>query len=250
MARAMTLSPSPPSVPELGPSLSRLTSRFSDAPPLLDLDALRFDLVTELMELASSARDFAESDDRGAAVACVSGKGLQARWEATIETVAERITAVVNGAFDRAATISRYPGRQRAALHLDEVERRAITGRLGAESAPLVMALDALDQAARPASAAGDRGLAGFVAWTDALLLASRRLEGAWLAMEHAAESELASWRVEAEQVEQWRRPLLPVWMATAGVLGLALYLGLAFGGYIPVPAPLRPLALQVWRHL
>lgn len=250
MADSVIGTPPRPTVPELGPSLGRLTARHAGAPPESGLDALRLSLVTDLFELADSARDFAESDDRGAAVACLSGKAWLARWERAVETAAGQLADLVDASFDRAAIESRYPAAQRPALHLDAVERRAIAGRLGAGAASFVAALEALDRAAAAASAEGARGRTGFAEWNEALLAAARRFEGAWLALEGAAADELAAWRPEVEEVRAWQRPRLPLYVATAGVLLVALYAGLLLGGFLPVPAPLRPMVEAAWRFL
>jgi hypothetical protein len=40
------------------------------------------------------------------------------------------------------------------------------------------------------------------------------------------------------------------LWLITAAALAIATYLGLVLGGYLRVPALLRPLAEWWWSHL
>jgi hypothetical protein len=57
-------------------------------------------------------------------------------------------------------------------------------------------------------------------------------------------------WKDEIERVRSWRRPQWPLWTVTAVVILVLSYLGLLFGGYLPVPPPLRGLAEFWWSRL
>jgi hypothetical protein len=241
-------------VPELGPSLGRLVD-----PPLnrndrgsldLVLDDIRLDLVTGIFELAGAARSFAASGDRQGAIASLSRVAWLDRWERAVAAAAERLAEVVNTRLGEAAIESRLPARQLEAFRLKPEDVRAITSRLGSGGAGFVSALDALEQTVPGASASGTRGRAGQDEWQRALAAAARRLESAWLALAAGARVEQDRWKAEIDRARAWRRPTWPLWLVSASVLAAATYLGLVLGGYLPVPALLRPLAELWWSRL
>lgn len=232
-------------VPELGPSLGRLVvspAEGSEGPLGARLDDIRLRLVTGVFELAGAARSFAAAGDRAGAVGSLNRVGLLALFEKASATAAERIVATVNAQLQSAAAESRYPPARLRRRLLTSDDSRAIAARLGSGGAGFVAALDALEQAAR--------GRAGGREWQDALLTAARRLESAWLALEASAEAEQRQWRSEVLRVRAWRRPMWPLWLLTAIVTGLALYLGLLIGGYVDVPEPLAGFAAWWWARL
>ena len=69
-----------------------------------------------------------------------------------------------------------------------------------------------------------------------------RRLEAAWLALEERVELEMARWDPVVQQIARWRRSLTPVWITSAALLALALWLGLTLGGFLPAPSVIQPL--------
>jgi hypothetical protein len=81
--------------------------------------------------------------------------------------------------------------------------------------------------------------------WHEALRMAGRRLEEAWLLLEDRVETEAARWAPTIQQVRRWRRPLTPVFVVGGLLLVLAVWLGLTVGGFIPAPAALRPLLIR-----
>jgi hypothetical protein len=237
-------------VPELGPALGRLCNRAE--PPVgrwVTLDDIRLELATRIFELAGAARAFASADDRAAAVSSLNRQAWLTEWERAVSTTTERIVQAVNLRFDSAGLEARLRTPRRKELLLAESDRRAISGRLGTGSLPFLSALDELEQVVPSASAPGARGEAAVPEWQDRILSAARRLESAWLALESAARREEALWSPEINRVQSWRRPTWPVWLVTGLVLGLATYLGLILGGYLLVPAPLLPLAQEVWKR-
>jgi hypothetical protein len=233
-------------VPELGPSLGRLVAPVGLAGPgagWIALDDVRLGLVTALFELAGAAREFGLADDPTAAAASLSRKTLLDVWELALAAAGDRVAAALDARLASAAAESRLPARRRAAVLLTGEERRAIRARLGAAAADFVGALDALEVAAHGVTARGE----GLDQWRAALLAAARRLESAWMSLEKAAAAEEARWSDTIEAVRRWHRPLWPLWLVTAAVVALTVYLGLVLGGYLPVPPLLKPLADTVW---
>jgi hypothetical protein len=51
-------------------------------------------------------------------------------------------------------------------------------------------------------------------------------------------------------RVRAWRRPVWPLWILTALVLGAAGYLGLLVGGYLRVPDALAGFTEWWWARL
>ncbi len=236
------------SVPELGPSLGRLGDPVlapSRSPIGVALDDIRLDLVTGVFDLAGAGRAFAAAGDRAGAVASLARVAWLALWERAVDAAAGRISGAVNAHFREAAGESRFPPRRLRALLLTDDDTRAIAARLGSGGAPLVTALDALEQSVRRVDSGPTR--AGDGDWQSSLTAVSRRLESAWRALESAAGAEQERWLVEIELVRGWRRPTWPVWALTAVVFCGASYLGLILGGFVPVPAPLHSFAAFWW---
>jgi hypothetical protein len=241
-------------VPELGPSLGRLGDPpgASAESGSLDvaLDDIRLDLVTGLFDVAGAARSFAASGDRQGAIASLGRVAWLELWERAVAAAANRLAEVVNARLREAATEARLPSRRLNAFLLSPEDVRAIASRLGSGGANFVSALDALEQTVPAAAASGQRGRLGQEEWERALATTARRLESSWLALAGSARSEQDRWKSEIERVRAWRRPTWPVWLATLILVGLMTYLGLVFGGYLPVPEALRGLAEFWWSHL
>jgi len=232
-------------IPELGPSLGRLTDPGAEPAEStgLRLDDIRLRLVTGIFDLAGAARGFAAAGDPQGAMTSLNRVAWLALWEKTLAAAAERITGLVNTGLESAAEESRFPRGRLEQLRLRAEDTRAIAARLGRGGAPLVAALDALEQAGRGAGANGGAE----AAWRHGLNTAARRLEAAWLALESAAAEEQRHWQLEVDRVRRWRRPRWPLWLVTVLVVGAAAYLGLVLGGYLPVPPALEGLADWWW---
>jgi hypothetical protein len=251
MGEPMSAPPRSPAialVPELGPALGRLCDR----PGLISgrwvrLDDVRLALVTGIFELAGAARAFAVADDRAGAVSSLNRQAWLGEWERAVTEATDRIVQAVDERLAGAAREARLPGRRRRQLPLDDPDRHAISGRLGAGSLPFLQSLEVLDQTVPGVSAAGARGEAAVREWQEAVLAVARRLESAWLALEAAAVREETLWASEVQQVRTWRRPSWPLWLITGLMLAAVTYLGLVFGGYLPVPDPLLGIAREVW---
>lgn len=238
-------------VPELGPSLGRL----SDPPgtpdgrggPDIVLDDIRLDLVTGLFDMAGAARSFAAGGDRHGAIASLGRVAWLGLWERAVAVAGQRLADAVNARLRDAAAESRLPQRKLNAFLLRADDVRAIASRLGSGGANFVSALDALEQTVPAAASSGQRGVIGQEEWQRALATTARRLESSWLALLAAARSEQERWRGEIERVRAWRRPAWPLWLFTSILLAAATYLGLVLGGYLPVPVMLRGLAEFWW---
>ena len=238
-------------VPELGPSLGRLTDPpHPAAGPLgVRLDDIRLGLVTGVFELAGAGRSFAAAGDSQGVTATLNRVAWLAQWEKAVAAAAERVTATVNTRLEEAAAESRYPRRKLRRILLTPADTRAIGARLGGGGAPFVAALDELEQAVHGASAQSGSARAA-TAWRAALTAAARRLEAAWLALEESAHREQLRWQADVQRVHAWRLPRWPLWLLTALVGGAAVYLGLVLGGYVSVPPALEGLAEFWWNRL
>jgi hypothetical protein len=211
------------------------------------LDDIRLDLVTSVFELAGAGRSFVAAGDTAGAISSMSRVAWLELWERAVGAAAVRVREATNTALAGAASVSRFPRRRLERLLLSAEDGRAIAARLGSGGAGFVAALDALEQTARQASAAGERGKAAWREWQAALSAAARRLESAWLSLEQSARTEQDRWAREVTRVAAWHRPAWPLWLITLAVAAVATYLGLVLGGYLTVPAPLRGLAKLWW---
>jgi hypothetical protein len=238
-------------VPELGPSLGRLsdppaTPTGRDSSEIV-LDDIRLELVTAIFDRAGAARSFAAAGDRHSAVASLGRVAWLDVWERAVAAAAQRLAEAINARLTSAAAISRLPAGKLAQVLLTPEDRRAIASRLGSGGANFVSALDALEQTVPAAAASGTRGRLGQEEWHVALAATARRLESSWLALVASAKQEQDRWTREIEQVRAWHRPVWPLWLITLAVLSIATYLGLIVGGYIPVPSLLRGFAEFWW---
>ena len=240
----------PLEIPELGSSLGRLVVPL---PPIAGVPAhwigiadIRLTLVSQLFELAGDARRWAREGDRELALATLNGAAWDTAWGSAVESVAERAAAAVSDRMLAAAREARLPPRYARLLPLDVAEVRALAARLDQGSAPLRQALVVLDQVA-PAVRTDRAPAAAVQEWQAALATTARRLEAAWLALEEALRREWRQWDIEVEEVRRWRRPLWPLLAVAALILGVAGYIGLVLGGYVPVPGPLAATVERVW---
>lgn len=234
-------------LPELGPWLGRLCAAPHAMPGRrVPLDDVRISLATSTLDLAGAARDFADGD-RAAAVSALRARDWRAAWNTAVATAAERTRSVLAAAFAAAAAESRLPARKLRRLQVTPTELGTITARLGASGAAFEARLARLDELAGPAAAAGSAGEEGFAAWWVAVTDAARALDNAWHGVEEAAEAEVARWGGEVSRVRAWRRPAWVPWLVSAVVLGLLAWLGLTLGGYLLVPAWLKPFADWWW---
>ena len=126
-------------VPELGPSLGRLTDPAQPAagPLGVRLDDIRLQLVTGVFELAGAGRSFAAAGDPVGAAASLSRVAWLALWEKAVAAAAERITGTVNARLEDGGEESRYPAAKAArARSSRRTDTRAIAARGSAVAEP------------------------------------------------------------------------------------------------------------------
>ncbi len=231
-------------VPELGPSLGKLVTGTGRVPGGVDLDDLRMQLTSRIIEAAGEARRLIDANEAGAALESV-GRGVwQAAWEEAAASVANRVVTRIDAHLTAEARAVRMPRRRLRRFGFGEDERGLLAKRLGTRGAPLVSALDALEIGAVKLMAPAGGGRIAEHDWQDALKLASRRLEAAWLAMEDAVEHEVSHWRNVGNEIARWRRAHWPVVLIGVSLTAAAAWLGLVLGGYIESP----PWFTSLWQ--
>ncbi|HQR18103.1 MAG TPA: hypothetical protein PK948_07020, partial [Gemmatimonadales bacterium] len=169
--------------------------------------------------------------------AALSPAAWAAMWDAAAEQAAAILTRRLDERLLGAAAEARMPAWRADRHRVTEAEHRGIHARLGAGAGALLRSAGELDRTSSPE-------------WGEQVLATARRLETAWSALTAAAERELAEWKADIDAVAAWRRPQWPLWAFTAAVFAFALWSGLVLGGFLPVPAPLRPAAEFVWGRL
>jgi len=200
------------------------------------------------MERAGEARRLSANDERSSALATLDCATWREAWDEALVTVTDTLADRVSAQLDAEARAVKMAKRRRAKLQLDEVAKRTIAARLGATGAALVPVLDAIDQAAG-ALEATRREHDAMEKWQEAQKLAARRLEAAWLALELAVEQEATRWLDVMDEVARWRKPFWPVAVVGLVALGLAVWLGLIFGGYVDPPGWLARIWSQVFHR-
>lgn len=235
-------------IPELGPALGRvaLAPDTSAAHPI-PLDDIRLDLATAIFELTEDARAWSATGDRTGAVEALGRAVWLTGWEAAVRAVAERMTAAIDARITAAAAESRIPRRRRRKLQLSAAEHRAVHARLGSGSLGLATGLDGLERAAHRLRDTGVLDREAQDLWRGALTQAARRLETAWLELEAAVHQEWHRWTPLVESARRWRRPRWVVWSISLVVVGLAVYVGLVVGGFLPGPPFLDGFARWWW---
>lgn len=227
-------------VPELGPALGRLTTvpgaRVSAPPaPRDDLADLRLGFVGRLFDLGAAARRAADAE---AAAAIITPGRLRHEWERAAALVADRVVGRLGASLKIAGERSGISARRLRKAMLTPDETALLRARLLGTGVPFTDGLSALDVAE-----------AGSPEWGEALLDSMRCAEECWLRLEQGTVEEQEAWSEEILRLASWRPSPWPRRLAAAGTLILCLYAGLVLGGFLPVPAFLRPAADWWWQH-
>lgn len=224
-------------VPELAPSLGRLVVPRRRTDPWVPLEDVREALATDAMTLAGEARRAAAAGPAAAAVAALSADRWRDAWERAVRRAAARVAGVIDAEIEHAAWRVRMPRRRWRRRLLTGGERRAVAVRLALGGEPLGPALATLTAAGQALASVESPDAERLRDWQDAVRLAARRLEAAWLALEDAVAEERRRWAPEIAAVDGWRPPLWPVFAWWVPLAAVALWLSLVLGGYVPAPS-------------
>jgi hypothetical protein len=220
-------------LPELGPLLGRLAAPDTPAIRDRDLEPVRIALLSELFERAGRAREQLAAGDAAAARATLGRDTWLAIWERAVSEASTAMFAGIERRIRDAAAISRFPGRRVQTRLPDAEERRVLTARFSSAGIGLEEVTRDLGNPA--------------VEWAEAIRRTAGEFTGAWDQLRAMARQEHDSWERRTMQIREWRRPWRPLVLVGVALLLLAVWLGLMLGGFLPVPAFLRPLAAWYW---
>ena len=221
-------------LPELGPLLGGMVTPTPEhVTPVPRLDAVRLELVSTMLERAGRARDALTGGDRAGAAAAIDGSAWLEAWRTGTASASERVMEEIVTRLNDAALVSRMPKRRLARELPNEEDRRVLRARLDAAGMGLEAAAATLQD---PETFPVDR-----------FRRVAGELELAWTALCRVVRLELDAWDQRAARVRGWRRPWAGFLAGSAIALGLAIWLGLVLGGYLPVPGWLRPFAEWAW---
>jgi hypothetical protein len=232
-------------VPELAPSLGRIIVPRRQHEPWVQLDDIREELATRVLELGGEGRSAAAREDekgtgpdqRARVLETTGRRAWAAAWDHAVRRAASRVADALDAELTRSADRVRLPRRRLRRFLLSNAEKRAIAARLGTGGGTFVDALDELEAAAGRAAQASVLEKDAHADWQNALRTVARRLEAAWLALEDEVEEERVRWQPEIDLLAAWRPKLWPVIVVWAPLAVLLLWLGLILGGYLPAPA-------------
>ena len=227
-------SPGRVELPEIGPYLGRLIDlgrRFEAED--VDLDAIRIALVTDLFERAGAARGFLLTGDLGGAASALDRSTWLRVWQRAAESAASRVIDAIEGRLQRAAAKSGISHRRLGPLRPDSDDRAMLRAKCEAAGIPLEDALERSRESSEP--------------WFGQVRRLAAALEDSWERLEAAVGRDLDEWTPRVLTVERWRPSRVPTLVVGSLLVGAAGWLGLALGGFLPVPAVLRPFAQWFW---
>lgn len=224
-------------VPELAPALGRLIVPSRLAEPWVPLDDIRETLATRVLEGAGAARrDIAEGAPARALKQLERGPWSTA-WGEAVRRAGERVAEALDEEITSLGRSVRMPRRRVRGLLLSAAERRAIAARLASGGDGFESALDGVARATDLLHRTWPGDPETLQEWREAQLLAARRLEASWLALEAQVEDERTRWAPDLAAIRAWRPSLWPVFAVWVPFAALAIWLGLVYGGYLPAPA-------------
>jgi len=201
-----------PARAELGPWLGVVADpRARPRPGGIDLDPVRLALVARLVREAQAGPP-----------------DWLAAWDEAAEEAARRTVGELRAAALAAGAESRAPERLVRAATPSPDDARVIAARAGSAGIPLEAVLAATPAGTEPARAAG-------------------ALEEAWLELERVVAGTCQEWAPRAAAVRAWRRPVGPLWAATAAAALAAVLVGAVIGGYLPAPDWFEPVVTWWW---
>ena len=225
----------PTRLPELGPYLGHLVDPPGQFEPAgIGLDEVRLAVVTDLFERAQAARGFLLTGDTGGALAALGRSAWLELWRGAIDRVTDRTMVAVETRLRRAAKASAMPGRRLARILPNAEDRLVLHAQLDAAGIPLEDLTDRLAHA-RPE------------AWVEIVRQAAGALQTAWESVERVVSQSLMDWEPAIRVAESWRPTPLVRWVPAVLLAGLAGWLGLGIGGYLPLPGFLAPLTAWFW---
>ncbi|UCD23731.1 MAG: hypothetical protein JSW51_11945 [Gemmatimonadota bacterium] len=245
---SMTETLVPLRVPELGPYLGKLVAGTERAARWIPLDEVRYQLATRIIEQGGEARRLAAAADHSSALAVLGRDAWRDAWEGAVDTVVATLANRLSVQIDAEAAAVKMGRRRRTRLKPGASAKRAIAIRLSASGAALLPVLDEIEQRAAEVVAANLSDDA-VERWQEIQKLAARRLEAAWFDLETAVDGEVASWMRAMDEVARWRKPLWPVAVVALVAFGVAVWLGLIFGGHIDPPGWMARLWSQVFAN-
>ncbi|MGH7523960.1 MAG: hypothetical protein ACREK8_06615 [Gemmatimonadales bacterium] len=195
-------------------------------------------IAPELGRISSPSRGEPYDDIRlalldGVIEAKVAGRLDQEAWEtafaAAMRSVRLRVLADAETSLRAAAEHSHYPARRLRMLLPDAETADTLLNRLLAEGMPL-------------------ERFEGMESEPETRRARGAALERSWAGAMRVAATESSRWRVMANGVASWRRPTLPLWILSAGLMLVALVLAAWLSGAVPSPLWFRPVNAFWWR--
>jgi hypothetical protein len=224
-------------VPELAPALGRLIVSGGQRTPWVPLDDVRESLATRVLECAGAARRDISDGAPARALKQLERGPWNAAWEEAVRRSAQRVADSLDAAITATGRSVRMPRRRVRALLLSGAERRAIAARLASGGDHFEAAVDVVARATDLLHRTWPGDPETLSEWREAQLVAARRLEEAWLALEAQVAEERTRWASDLAAIESWRPALWPVFAVWVPLAVVAIWLGLVLGGYLPAPA-------------
>lgn len=212
-------------VPELGRLLGRLVGPEAPSPAAISLDAARLALLSRLFTAAGAARQALATGDEAAARACLRLEVWLDAWRALSVEVTVVVTAAARTRLMAAAAMVRLPAARAGRPIYDDAEEALVRHRLEAAGLPL-------ERVPPPEHA---------VDWGDAVRVAALAVDASWERLVAVGTEEMTRVADREQELLAWQRPRLARGALTAGVLVLAMLLGLWGGGYLTPPPPNLP---------